>query len=145
MVENYFFIQPLLVDHLTAEMPELQAVITLDDMTDLDTQAYSPAAHVIYVGDDVGGGPNAQGTIGKVQTTTQLWAVIIAVYFGQVGATGSDVKATAGPLIAKMLRCVAGWQPAKFVQPLARGHPVQAHYNNGVAYFPFVFRASFVF
>lgn len=144
--ENYFWIGSRLVEHLRQAMPELMGVCTINDTSALaDNAQASPVAHVLYVSDEAEVGPQSQGTVGKKQVVTQLWCVVISVYYGQDSAVSNNAQDVAGPLISKMLRVVSGWQPDPTAKPLMRGRPMPANYVNGFAFFPFVFRASFVF
>ena len=71
--------------------------------------------------------------------------VVIAVYHADPVDTGYGNRRLAGPLIAALLRGLSGWTPDSTIKVLARGQPVQARYANGYGYYPFVFRAQFVF
>lgn len=146
MVTDYLFMEPLLVERVKARVTGLKAVLAASDLAKMAAQAQiSPAAHVIYVGEETGNGTGDQGTMGKAQLVTQLWAVVIAVYHADATDTGSGNRRIAGPLIAELMRALSGWTPEHNVKALTRGHPVQAHYANGYGYYPFVFRAQFVF
>lgn len=146
MVTDYLFMEPLLVERVKASVAGLRGVFTAPDLAAMAEQAQiTPAAHVIYVGDETGTGAGDQGTMGKVQLVTQLWAVVIAVYYADAVDTGFGARHLAGPLIADLMRGLSGWTPEHNVKALTRGHPVQAHYANGFGYYPFVFRAQFVF
>ena len=146
MVTDYLFMEPLLVERVKASVPGLKAVLTAPDMAAMAEQAQiTPAAHVIYLGDEIGTGIGDQGTLGKTQIVTQLWAVVLAVYYADPSDSGFGSRRLAGPLIADLLRGVSGWTPEGNVKPLTRGQPAQARYANGYGYYPFVFRAQFVF
>ena len=143
---DYLFLEPLLVERIQASVAGLKAVFTASDLAAMEEQAQiAPAAHVIYLGDETGSGPGQQGTMGKTQIVTQQWAVVIAVYYADPADTGYGNRRLAGPLIAALLRGLSGWTPQDTVKALTRGQPVRAHYANGYGYYPFVFRAEFVF
>ncbi|MFZ6872865.1 phage tail terminator protein [Undibacterium sp. Di27W] len=143
-IDDYLFIEKPLIARVKEEMPGLQGVYACANLADLATQQQiTPAAHVIYVGDDPSTSP--QGTLGKTQAVIQLWAVILAVYDADPKNTGEGARRIAGPLIASLLRAVCGWKPDDTVKPLVRSRPVPPHYANGYGYYPFVFKAEFVF
>lgn len=144
MVENYFFAQPQFATKLKADLPELQAVFTTKDLSAMAGQSQaSPAAHIVYLGDGGGTGVGSQGTQGNVKLTTQRWAVVIAVYFGQEG--GEAIEQLAGVLIARMLNAMKGWKPEGAARPVQRGPDVQPMAINGFAFYPYVFTVEFVF
>jgi hypothetical protein len=146
LVTDYLFLEQLIVDKLKADVPGLKGVFSSPDLATISgQQQITPAAHVIYLGDETGSGPGDQGTMGQVQTITQLWAVVIAVYFADAHNTGAGTRRLAGPLITSMLDAMSGWTPQDTVVPLTRGRPINAHYANGYGYYPFVFRAKFVY
>lgn len=145
-VTDYLFMEPLLVERVKISVPALRGVFTAPDLAALaEKMQHTPAAHVIYVGDETSAGAGDQGTMGRTQIVTQLWAVVIAVYYADALDTGFGARRLAGPLIAELMRGLSGWTPEHNVRALTRGHPVQAHYANGYGYYPFVFRAQFVF
>jgi hypothetical protein len=146
LVTDYLFLEPVLVERIKANVQGLKAVLTASDLAAMEEQAQiAPAAHVIYLGDETGIGPGQQGTMGKTQIVTQLWAVVIAVYHADPADTSYGNRRLAGPLIASLLRGLSGWTPQDTVKALTRGQPVRTHYANGYGYYPFVFRAEFVF
>lgn len=146
VVTDYLFMEQLLIERVKVMVPGLKAVLSAPDLAAMEESAQiTPAAHVIYLGDETGTGPGDQGTMGKVQAITQLWAVVLAVYYADPKDTGYGTRRLAGPLIADLMRGLSGWTPQNAVKALTRGRPVQARYANGYGYYPFVFRAQFVF
>lgn len=146
MVTDYLFLEDLLVARVRETVVGLKAVFMASDLAALTGQAQiTPAAHVIYVGDEIDTRSSGQGTMGKLQAVTQLWAVVIAVYHADPANTGFGVRRQAGPLIAQLLRGLSGWTPKDTVKQLTRAQPVNARYVNGYGYYPYVFRAQFVF
>jgi hypothetical protein len=146
LVTDYLFLEPLLVDRIKTQVQGLKAVLTAADLAAIaEQEQVAPAAHVIYLGDEIGTGPGDQGTLGKNQMVTQLWAVVVACYYADPADTGYGNRRAAGPLIASILRSLSGWTPDGAVGVLMRGQPIKAHYANGYGYYPFVFRANFFF
>ncbi|MFZ2999829.1 MAG: hypothetical protein WA071_05850 [Undibacterium umbellatum] len=145
-INDYLFIEQPLIARIKEKMPDLQGVFACANLVDLaNQQQITPAVHVVYVGDQIGTTSKDQGNFGKVQQVAQLWAVILAVYHADPNNTGEGARRMAGPMIASLLRAVSGWTPDACVKPLVRSNPVPPHYANGYGYYPFVFKAEFVF
>ncbi|MGB6054032.1 MAG: hypothetical protein WBG17_02205, partial [Burkholderiaceae bacterium] len=86
---DYLFLEELLIERITARVDGLQAVLSAPDLAAIEEQVQiTPAAHVVYLGDDIGTGAGAQGGMGKTQVITQLWAAVIAVYYADPGDSG---------------------------------------------------------
>lgn len=144
--DDYLFLEPLLVERVREAVPDLQAVLTADSLAKIhDHTQYAQAAHVIYLRDEDGQGAANQGTMGKTQNVIQLWAVVIAVHYAAPDASGAGSRRMAGPLISQMLRGLSGWTPSGTMAALKRGPTLQPSYINGRGFFPFTFRAQFVF
>ena len=63
MVSDYLFIEQLLIDRVTAVVPDLKAVLTASDLAAMEeAMQITPAAHVIYLGDETGTGPGEHFT-----------------------------------------------------------------------------------
>ena len=140
MVDDYLFIEPLLVERINAEVPGLKAVLTATEMAEiLETRQITPAVHVVYLGDGKPAGP------AKATRVTQMWAAVVAVHHADPKGDGAGARRIAGPLIAKLLRALSGWVPHPIVTPLERSTPIPSRFSNGYGYYPFVFRAQFVF
>lgn len=144
--DDYLFLEPLLVERVRETVPDLEAVLTADSFAKLkDKTEFAQAAHVIYVGDEERSGEANQGTMGGAQNVIQLWAVVIAVHYAAPDDSGEGARRMAGPLISQLLRGLSRWTPHVTVAHLKRGRTLQPSYINGHGYFPFVFRAQFVF
>ena len=144
---DYLFLEPLLIERITAQVDGLQLVAGVPDLqTVAENQNYSPAVYVIYLGDEIATGPAGQGGAKKIQTVTQNWAVVLAVYSADANGDGSEARRDAGPLLGKLISAVTGWKPSIDVNPFgrsARQSPVA--YNAGYFYYPLVFTTSFVY
>ncbi|MFZ6655662.1 phage tail terminator protein [Undibacterium sp. TJN19] len=145
-MDDYLVLEDLLVAQLKGTMPELKAVMTAIDLAGVkDARQVEPAAHVIYIGDDIGEGSTSQGSNGQAQVVTQQWMVVLVVKFAGTVATGKGNRVKAGPLIIKLLKALGGWQPPNVLfRPLRRINAPKVAYQNGFAYYPFAFKTSFV-
>ena len=144
-VLNYLVLEDLLVAHLKSSLPELKAVLTATDLTGVQAQRLvEPAAHVIYLGDEVAQGSNGQGGSGAAQVTSQQWMVVLVVKFAGTVASGKGNRDKAGPLIAKLLQTLCGWQPSAPLTSLKRINAPKVGYEDGFAYYPFCFKTTHV-
>lgn len=145
-IVDYLVLEDLLVARIKQAMPELKAVMTAMDLAGVQTgRQVEPAAHVIYLGDDIGEGASSQGGTGAAQVVTQQWMVVLVVKFAGTVATGKGNREKAGPLIAKLLKALCGWQPSG--APLTSLRRIQAPkvgYDNGFAYYPYAFKTTHV-
>lgn len=144
---DYLFLEPLLVERVRAEVPGLALVGGVPDLaTVADQQQATPAVYLIYLGDELSAGPQAQGGQGRVQTVTQLWAAVLALYCADASGEGVAARREAGPLLGQLLKTLTGWIPRPDVTPLTRRQgPAEVAYVDGYFYYPLVFQASFVF
>jgi hypothetical protein len=142
---DYLVLEDLLVERLKDKLPELKEVLTAMDLSGVQKQRLSnPAAHVIYLGDDVGQGAGSQSGSGSAQAVTQQWMVVLVVKFAGTVSSGKGNRETAGPLIAKLLQALSGWQPAAPLTALKRINAPKVGYENGFAYYPFAFKTTHV-
>lgn len=143
--DDYLVLEDLLVARIKDAMPELKAVMTAMDLSGVQAvRQVEPAAHVIYLGDTVGEGSNAQGGTGAAQVAAQQWMVVLVVKFAGTVTTGHGNRKIAGPLIAKLLKALCGWQPAAPMTALRRTHAPKVGYDNGYAYYPYAFKTTHV-
>ncbi|MGU9776190.1 phage tail terminator protein [Salmonella enterica] len=145
MSTDYLFCEPLIIERLRAETTgfvEITGAAGLAQITGDSVPA--PAAYVVYLGDVVSDLPGATGgALARQQFITQLWAVVVAVYYADGRGLGEDLSNAAGPFISQVIDTLSGWQPANRVRPLRR-HPqqIQAQYDNGYGYFPLIFQVQ---
>jgi hypothetical protein len=142
MDADYLALEDLLVARLRSEMPELKAVLTAEDLAGVrGATQFDAAAHVVYLGDDV---TTASGS-GAAQPVAQQWMVVLVVKFAGTPTTGKGLRKKAGPLIAKLLQTVCGWQPQPApLTALRRINAPKVGYDNGFAYYPFAFKTTHV-
>lgn len=150
MIDDYLILENLLVARIKEAMPDLKAVMTAMDLSKVSAGSkVEPAAHVIYLGDEIGEGANSQGGTGVAQVVTQIWMVVLVVKFAGTVTTGKGNREKAGPLIAQLLKALSGWQPADGVArvpltTLRRTHAPKVGYDNGFAYYPYAFKTTHV-
>lgn len=139
---NYFAIEQPLVERVKAVLPDVQYVITAETSETAKEWRKAPkAAHVIYVGDEVGQGPAMQGG-GGVQLTSQLWMVVLQVKHAGTVQSGDGARRIAGPLIWNLLQGLTGYQLLPAWSPLRRAPGPKAGYQDGFGFYPFVFRTN---
>jgi hypothetical protein len=94
---DYLQLEDLLVDRLKTEMTDLRAVMTATDLAGVQgARQVEPAAHVIYIGDQIGEGSQSQGSTGASQVVTQHWMVVLVVKFAGTPTTGKGNRKIAG-------------------------------------------------
>lgn len=146
MVMDYLFCESKIIERLKSEVPDFREVLSTAGLEQMESDIpAAPSAYTVYVGDVVPqSGAATGGHFRKVQSVTQLWAVVICVYLADSRGIGQDANATAGPLITQTLNALTGWSPdGKVCQPMSRSPqqlPVQ--YENGYGYYPFVFQVT---
>lgn len=141
-ITDYFAVEPLIVDHIKASMPELNAVNTpfnVDDM--LDHANTDKSVSVIYYGDRMG---DVSGK-GKVTSQFQQWLIVLTVR--DAGAQSGDtnsIRKYANPFILQLLEAMQGYDPnvKAYRQFLRADSPVTAGSDSGFAFFPFMFEVQ---
>ena len=87
LITNYFAAEQAIVDRLKAEVPGIMKVYTPFDLQGVvESSQASPALHVVYSGDVVGGtNPGPQAGAGAAKVVDQRWLVVLAVRAGEPG------------------------------------------------------------
>lgn len=146
MVTDYLFCERLIIDRLRAEIPDFVEVTSAAGLAQMqDEYAPAPSAYIIYQGDVINNNVAATGGVqARTQFVTQLWAVVICVYFADGRGLGEDISSEAGPLIKRVIDTLAGWAPdPKVCRPMTRsGQQLPAQYENGYGYYPLVFQVQ---
>lgn len=143
VTEDYLFCDALLTEHLREKIPDLVMVGNAAGLDQLAAGSIpAPSAWVFYLGDQVPGTPaSAGGTGGRQQFVTQLWAIMVAVYFADGSGRGADITRQAGPLMSQVLEAFRGWQPTANLPRIRRSAqqlPVQ--YEDGYGFYPLVYQ-----
>jgi hypothetical protein len=142
MIDNHFFLEPIIIQRLREQIPELRLVTGTGDMDRVfDSSAPIPAAFVVFSGDSPLQGPRAN--IRGSQLIQQHWTVVI-VARGASNAGDQNARDTAGPLIARVHGALLGLEPDLGVKALylaqSQGRP---EYARGRGYFPVRFATEF--
>lgn len=142
LITNYFAAEQAIVARLTAEVPGILKVYTPFDLQGVvESSQASPALHVVYAGDVVGGtGTGPQAGAGAAKIVDQRWLVVLAVRTAAAQLQDTtDIRTKAGEFIPRILGALQGWQPVEWMRPLARISGPTAGYSSSFAYFPFLF------
>ncbi|EFP4583510.1 hypothetical protein HX910_000772 [Salmonella enterica] len=143
VTDDYLFCEPLLTAHLRERIPELVCVGSVAGLEQLAAgNIPAPSAWVFYLGEQISGTPAAVGGVqNRQQFVTQLWAVVVAVYFADGPGRGGDIAGQAGPLLAKVLEAFKGWQPAAEIPRIRRStQQLPAQYEDGYGFYPLVYQ-----
>ena len=147
LITNYFAAEQAIVDRLKAEVPGIMKVYTPFDLQGVvESSQASPALHVVYSGDVVGGtNPGPQAGAGAAKVVDQRWLVVLAVRTAaaQLQDT-SEIRTKAGVIVPAILGALQGWQPVQWMRPLARVSGPTAGYSSSFAYFPFLFEGRII-
>jgi len=98
-MDDYLFLQPLLMERVKACVPGLAHIGSAASLAEAQAQsAASPACWIIYLGEDVTDGARAKHPV------KQHWAVVLTLAYPQEGQ--------AGPLLGRLINALTGWTPA---------------------------------
>jgi hypothetical protein len=149
VITDYLFCEPLIVERLREQIPDLVEVTNAAGLAAIDTDNPScPSVYVIYMGDAVSPGPTATGGIqAQAQSVIQFWATVLTVYIADGRGIGQGVNTVAGPWMSKIIEALSGWAPdAKLCKPLSRAAmSLPVDYEAGYGYFPLVFQTQLIF
>lgn len=146
-INNYLFLEELLINRVKAEVTGLKTVKGIPELASVAEEAQIvPAVYIIYLGDEIAEGANQQGARMNTQLVTQHWAAVLATNPADTYKTGAIARRQAGQLIAHLLKVLTGWIPAQGCQPMRRAAGrVEGVYINGFYYLPFIFKTAFIF
>lgn len=143
-ITDYFAVEPLIVQHIKNNMPNLVAIDTPFDIDNmLDNRNGTPSVSVIYNGDRMG--DSTQN--GKVTTQYQQWLIVLKVSHADAQSSHTnELRAYASPFILQLLNCMQGFDP-KTLEPRLKAYrqfkradsPVGVGSDVGFGYFPFLF------
>lgn len=144
VTDDYLFCESRIIARLRECVPEFMEVGSAAGLESIqDGNVPAPSAWVFYLGDTVSGTTAATGgqRAGQ-QMVTQLWAIMVAVYFADSRGIGGDINSAAGPWISRVLAAMRGWTPDEKTIPRVRRSPQQlpAQYENGFGFFPLVWQ-----
>lgn len=143
-LDDYFAVEPLIVQHIKASVTGLASVDTPFDIDDmLNNSNDTPSVSVIYYGDRMG----ESSSNGKKTTQYQQWLVVLKVRdpIAQSRET-NELRKYANPFILQILDCMQGFDPKAYTPDLVAyrqfkraDSPVTAGSDVGFGYFPFLF------
>lgn len=143
-ISNYFAVEPLIVQHIKASMPNLVSVDTPFDIDAMLNHSHdTPSVSVIYHNDRIG---EAVGR-GKINPQYQQWLIVLKVRDAQAQSRDTNaLRAYANPFILQLLDCMQGFDP-KTLEPNLIAYrefrradsPVGVGSDVGFGYFPFLF------
>lgn len=132
---DYLAVIPLVVAQLKDALGSDVQVLEAADLAGLEeAQQPTPAVHVIYDGDVVG----ESLSNGKQAIDHRLMLVVVVDNTRQ-GDGGESSRQEAGPLMASVIKAVAGWKPSNDYSAMKRTNGLRPGYTDRHAYFPLVF------
>lgn len=137
---DWFAVGGEMVARLQSAMPELRQVRLAASLAEIaDWQPVSPAVWVAWDGDAIA---DTAGQ-GATQMVRQRWIAALVVRSAREADTGAGVIAAAGPLMARMIAALSGWQPQAITgcRPLRRIEAPRPGYGAGYGWFPVAFEA----
>lgn len=147
MIDNYLFLEELIIDRVKNEVNGLKVVEGRSALASLaEDQQVVPAVYVVYLGDQLADDTSHQGVRRIVQQVTQNWAAVLAVNPADGQNNGKLARHQAGTLLAQLIKALTGWVPHEGTAPLARASGTTAtNYINNFCYYPLIFKTSFTF
>jgi hypothetical protein len=142
LITNYFAAEQAIIGRLRERVEGIAKIYTPFDLHGVvESSQASPALHVVYAGDSVGGTQQGQQSgAGASKTVDQRWLVVLAVRTAAAQLQDTtEIRVKAGEFIPQILDALQGWQPVEWMRPLARVSGPAAGYSSSFAYFPFLF------
>ena len=144
--DNYFALEPDIVDRIKSLIPEIIEVATPFSVEDLfESIVGDVGIGVIYVGDRI----SETSGDGKANVIYQQWLIALGV--SDASAQLSDtmsIRELADPYIRKILAAMQGYQPNivgyKRFMRVDAGVPVGKVVESGRAFFPFLFESQMI-
>ncbi len=137
---DYLCAEPLLRAHLAEAVPELSAVLSAADLAAAQrTQWPAPCVYIVYLGDTRGG---SEAGAGAVQMFAQRWAVVLVVSNVAQPLAGEPARSIAGPLLAKIIRALAGYSLDTGWRGLRRESSPPPRYEPAFAHFTTVWSVA---
>lgn len=145
MIADYLAPWDLIMERLRDQVPELQAVLSAPDLAAIrEDQQRTPNAQVMYDGDDVASGDGASAGRGAAQVVYQRYLVYLCVRNVRDPGRLAGAFGEAGPLVSKIIKALAGWQPSSDFRPLRRTSAGKPLYSPGYVYFPVGFSTQLI-
>lgn len=143
-VSNYFAVEPIIAQHIKANVTGLLDVDTPFDIDDmLNHSNATPSVSVIYYGDRMGDSASK----GKITTQYQQWLIVLKVRDAKAqGRDTNELREYANDFILQLLGCMQGFDPRTIDKTLTAyrqfkrvDSPVGVGSDAGFGYFPFLF------
>lgn len=144
-VTSYFEVEPLIVQHIQENMPDVPSIDTPFDIDDMLANSSNDdlSVSVIYHGYRMG------NVIGKGIITNQYqqWLIVLKAYNQEGQSSNANlIRKTADPYIMQLLNCMQGFDPRR-LNPELKAYrqfsqadsPVGAGMSSSFGYFPFLF------
>jgi phage gp37-like protein len=124
---------------LAGELRQVRLAAAIEEIG--DASPASPAVWVAWGGDRIveGAGPGQ----GAAQAIDQTWIVALLVRSAKEAASGAGAAEKAGPLIARILAALMGWQPDGS-RALRRVEAPRPTYAAGTGVYPLAFAARLI-
>lgn len=145
MIADYLAAEALIIARLTAQVPELRAVLGAAELDGLaEAQQQTPNAQVLYEGDALPGAEGSRAGNAAAQVVLQRWLVIVCVRNRRDAKAGAGARQAAGPIVSKVIAALQGHQLSTDFRALRRITPPRSApgYSAGFAYFPLAFEAQ---
>jgi len=141
--EDWLHVGAQMVERIGMELEDdirqVRLAAALEEINDAAPAA--PAVWVVWAGDRIveGAGPGQ----GAAQAIDQQWIVALLVRSARDAASGSGVIHAAGPLLARILAALMGWQP-QGCRALRRIEAPRPSYVAGAGVYPLAFAARLI-
>lgn len=113
-MEDFLAAEEAIIARLAARMPKIRILGAVDlDGLDVEQQA-TPAVYVLFDG----ARPGRSAAAGRSLRIAQRWGAVVAVRNLRDRQSGAGARKEAGPLIAQVIRALAGWTPQEGMSPL---------------------------
>ncbi|WP_336948773.1 phage tail terminator protein [Acinetobacter junii] len=139
IIKDYFAVEPILVEKIKTDMPEILAIntpFTIEAM--LEASNESPSINIIYFDDRIG----ESASNGKTANIYQQWLVVLCVRNAEAQLQQTnEIRKDADPLIRKVLDTLQGFDPkVEGYRMFKRANsPVRIGNSPGFAFFPLMF------
>jgi len=143
-MDSLFLLEAPLLQRLKAELAPLKPAVHVLSAADLagvmEEKQLVPAVHLIYQGYRV----LQNRADKKLARIEQTWLAAVAVSNARGLKAGTEARADAGSLGAKVLLAFAGWQPPGAATPLQLSNAPAARFSAGFQYLPQAFTVELV-
>lgn len=141
MIENWFALEPLLVERIKSRVPTDVLVAGIQDESGVSEATLGNAAILImYHGDR----PGDSAGHGAASIDYQQWLIWVAVKNATQGDGGAAKRASAGRLIVQVKRALSGWEPNDDFDALKKIPAPRPGYTAAFGYFPLAYETYLI-